>query len=166
MLNASYGIGENAGVRRRGGRADELIPPGMLAGTFMCCCVVPRPVAMVNRPAHWARDNIECCSMTNNDRITMSTDHGPASMSTDHGSRINNKGIPKTLISDHCSLINERPQPRTQDACVTNYGSAASPPVTCNPSPVTSPRQRRAAYRRQDACTTNNARAARPSSNS
>ncbi len=48
-------------------------------------------------------------------------------MITDHGSRINNDGIPKTLISAQCSLIIEPPQPRRQDACTTNNGRAALP---------------------------------------
>jgi len=30
----------------------------MLAGTFMCRCVVPRPGTTANRPARWVRDNM------------------------------------------------------------------------------------------------------------
>ena len=67
-------------------------------------------------------------------------------MSTDHGSRINNKGIPKTLISDQCSSIIEQPQPRLP--CRQDVGGPCGPdarlPVTCNLSPVTS--LRRAAF--------------------
>ena len=44
--------------------------------------------------------------------ISVATGNNSTSMITDHGSRINNKEVPKILISDHCSLIIERHQPR------------------------------------------------------
>ncbi len=68
-------------------------------------------------------------------------------MINDQGSRINNKGIPKTLIIDQCSLIIERPQPRRQDACTTNHARAALP-YSSNSQLLTpnSSRLRRAAF--------------------
>ena len=100
----------------------------------------------------------------------MTMEQRPASMTTDHGSRINKQGIPQILISPGApGLITERqrraaycrrpacPECR-QDACPTNYARAPlpyspnssrhqpRPPVTCNLSPVTSSRPRRAAF--------------------
>ena len=108
--------------------------------------------------------------MTNNDNITMTTEQRPTSMINDHGSRINNKEVPRILIGPGApGLITERqrraayrrrpacPECR-QDARPTNYARAAvpyspnssrhqpRPPVTCNLSPVTSSRPRRAAF--------------------
>ena len=101
----------------------------------------------------------------------MTTEQRPASMTTDHGSRINKQGIPQILISPGApGLITERqrraayrrrpacPECR-QDARPTNYARAPLPyspncslppqrsaSVTCNLSPVTSSRPRRAAF--------------------
>ncbi len=108
--------------------------------------------------------------MTNNDNITMTTEQRPTSMITDHGSRINKQGILQILISPGApGLITERQRraayrrrpacpERRQDARPTNYARAPlpyspnssrhqpRPPVTCNLSPVTSSRPRRAAF--------------------
>ena len=117
----------------------------MLAGTFMC-----RGFG---------------ANMRNDKRMSMNNEQ--MSMITNHGSRINDEGIPKTLISDHCSLSIERPQTRRGEAAspakqAPNSNSQLLTPnsssVPCNLSPVTSSPQ----TGRQDACTTKNGSAALP----